>query len=82
MSAHLVMPVSPQNDHQQFLEPITGALHLPSSEPSCNKNYAVHDIDMDMDKGCTDYNMDEHSCIPSPWPDINAEFVGPRDQLY
>ncbi|KAG1844111.1 hypothetical protein C8R48DRAFT_750903 [Suillus tomentosus] len=31
---------------------------------------------------CNNYNMDERSRTPSPRPDINAEFVGPRDLLY
>jgi hypothetical protein len=76
------MPVPPQDDHQQSLEPIAGAPHLPSPEPSRNEYHTVHDIDMDMDEGCTDYNMDKCSYTPSPRPDIDTEFVGPRDLLY
>ncbi|KAG1849689.1 hypothetical protein DFJ58DRAFT_716906 [Suillus subalutaceus] len=68
------MPVPPQDNHQESLEPDP---QMPSPHPSCSGDYE-RDVDADGYQG----DMDEHLRQQSPHADVNTEFFGRGDQLY
>lgn len=68
------MPVPPQDNHRESLEPVP---RTPSPHPSRNEDNE-RDVDVDGYQG----DMDEHLRQQSPHADVDTEFFGRGDHLY
>ncbi|KAG1805291.1 hypothetical protein EV424DRAFT_1474394 [Suillus variegatus] len=68
------MPVPPQDNHRESLEPVP---QTPSPHPSRNEDNE-RDVDVDGYQG----DMDEHLRQQSPHADVDTEFFGRGDHLY